>query len=186
MFSKHISVYDAVLKKQHQTNLTAHSQEDLDEKVRKWKTAKREEVALRRLEAAKELKEASIPTKDFSLEMLDNGAVSIGTLGRLSPERGCFFPEADVSLKVGRIPRNIGIFGHFKSLTLVLDQPPGEFRIWAQDLAGDGAVDITSKVLVKGNTLVFPGGLIKTVGLSAATPGDLSDPALVVEISVSL
>ena len=112
-----------------------------------------------------------------------NGSVSIGTLGRLSPERGCYFPEADVSLKVGRIPRNIGIFGYFKSLTMVLDKPPGEFRIWAQDLAGDGAVDITSKVLVKGNTLVFPGGLIKTVGLSAATPGDLSDPALVVEIS---
>ena len=58
----------------------------------------------------------------------------------------------------------------------------GEFRIWAQDLAGDGAVDITSKVLVEGNKLVFPGELIKTVGLSAATPGDLSDPALVVEI----
>jgi hypothetical protein len=59
----------------------------------------------------------------------------------------------------------------------------GEFRIWAQDLAGNGAVDITSKVLVMGNKLVFPGELIKTVGLSAATPGDLSDPALVVEIS---
>ena len=81
MFAKHISVYDAVLKKQHQTNLTAHSQEDLDEKVKKWKTAKREEVALRRLEAAKELKETSIPSKDFSLEMLDNGAVSVGLIG---------------------------------------------------------------------------------------------------------
>ena len=112
-----------------------------------------------------------------------NGSVSIGTLGRLSPERGCYFPEADVSLKIGRIPRNIGIFGYYKSLTLVLEKPPGEFRIWAQDLAGDGAVDITSKVLVDGNKLVFPGDLLKTVGLSASAPGDLSDPALVVEIS---
>jgi len=112
-----------------------------------------------------------------------NGAIGIGTLGRLSPKRGCYFPEADVSLRVGRIPRNIGIFGYYKSLTMVFEKPLGEFRIWAQDLAGEGAVDITAKVFVEGNKLVFPGDLIKTVGLSAATPSDLSDPALVVEIS---
>jgi len=41
-------------------------------------------------------------------------------------------------------------------------------------------------VIVEGNKLVFPGELIKNVGLSAATPGDLSDPALVVEISIRL
>ena len=111
-----------------------------------------------------------------------NGSVSIGTLGRLSPERGCYFPEADVSLNIGRITGNIGIFGYYKSLTLVLDKPLGEFRIWAQDLAGDGAVDITSKVIVDGSKLVFPGELIKNIGLSATTPGDLSDPAMVVEI----
>jgi hypothetical protein len=111
-----------------------------------------------------------------------NGSISIGTLGRLSPQRACYFPEADVSLNIGRITGKIGIFGYYKSLTLVLDKPLGEFRIWAQDLAGDGAVDITSKVLVEGNRFVFPGNLIKTVGLSAASPDDLSDPAMVVEI----
>ena len=111
-----------------------------------------------------------------------NGSLSIGTLGRLNPERGCYFPEADVSLHVSRNSGKIGIFGYYKSLTLVFEKPLGEVRIWAQDLAGDGAVDITSKVLVEGNKLVFPSELIKTVGLSAATPGDLSDPALVVEI----
>ena len=111
-----------------------------------------------------------------------NGSLSIGTLGRLNPERGCYFPEADVSLHVSRNSGKIGIFGYYKSLTLVSEKPLGEVRIWAQDLAGDGAVDITSKVLVEGNKLVFPSELIKTVGLSAATPGDLSDPALVVEI----
>jgi len=115
-----------------------------------------------------------------------NGSVSIGTLGRLSPERGCYFPEADVGLKIGRITGSIGIFGYYKSLTLVLDKPLGEVTIWAQDLAGDGAVDITSKVLVEGNKLVFPGELLKNIGLSASTPGDLSDPALVVEISRGL
>ncbi len=112
-----------------------------------------------------------------------NGSISIGTLGRLSPERGCYFPKADVSLKIGRITGEIGIFGYFKSLTLVFDKPLGKIKVWGQDLAGDGAVDITSKVIQDGQQLVFPGELIKTVGLSAATPGDLSDPALVVEIS---
>ena len=111
-----------------------------------------------------------------------NGSVSIGTLGRLNPERGFYFPEADVNVHIGRITGNIGIFGYYKSLTVVLDKPLGEFRIWAQDLAGDGAVDITSNVLVDGNKLVFPGELLKNIGLSAATPADLSDPAIVVEI----
>ncbi|MEI7954751.1 MAG: hypothetical protein WCJ66_06240 [Verrucomicrobiota bacterium] len=41
-----------------------------------------------------------------------------------------------------------------------------------------GTLDITSKVLVEINKLVFPGELNKSVGLSAATPGDLSVPAL--------
>jgi hypothetical protein len=81
MFKKHISIYDSVLRKSHDTNLTGHSQEELDEKVKKWKTSKREEIALRRLEKDKELKEASIPHKPFALEMLDNGAVSIGLIG---------------------------------------------------------------------------------------------------------
>jgi len=81
MFKKHLSVYDAVLKKSFSTNLTAHTDSELDEKCRKWKNEKREEIAKRRLEHDREMREESIPRKEFCLEMLDNGAISCGFLG---------------------------------------------------------------------------------------------------------
>jgi hypothetical protein len=111
-----------------------------------------------------------------------NGAISIGTLGRINSDKGYHFPEADVSLKIGQITGKIGVFGYYKSLTLILDKPIRVSKIYAQDLAGDQAVDITSKVIKSGNSLVLPGWLIKQIGLSAATPGDLSDPGMVFKI----
>jgi hypothetical protein len=68
-----------------------------------------------------------------------NGAVSIGTLGRINSAKGYHFPEADVSLKIGQITGKIGVFGHYKSLTLILDKPIRVSKIYAQDLAGDQA-----------------------------------------------
>lgn len=65
-----------------------------------------------------------------------NGAITIGTLGRISNEKGYYFPKADVTLKIGKITGKIGIFGY----------------------------------------------LISEIGLSAASSGDLSDPAMVLEI----
>ena len=80
-----------------------------------------------------------------------NGAVAVGALGRMSPEKGYRSPEADVTLHVGDIPGLIGIFGNYRSLTLVLDNPLPKVRIWGQDLAGDKAVDISEPVAVAGN-----------------------------------
>jgi len=111
-----------------------------------------------------------------------NGAISIGTLGRISNEKGYYFPKADVTINIGKITGKIGIFGYYNSLTLVLEKPTGAARIWAQDLAGENGVEITSRVKVSGNRLIFSGDLISEIGLSAASPGDLSDPAMVVEI----
>lgn len=111
-----------------------------------------------------------------------NGAISIGTYGRINSERGYHFPEADVSLKIGKITGKIGVFGHYKSLTLILDKPIRVSKIFAQDLAGDQAEDITSKVTQNGDQLVIPGMVIRQIGLSAATPGDLSDPGMVLDI----
>ena len=111
-----------------------------------------------------------------------NGAISIGTLGRISNEKGYYFPKADVTINIGKITGKIGIFGYYNSLTLVLETPIGAARIWAQDLAGENSVEITSRVRVSGNQLIFSGDLISETGLSAASPGDLSDPAMVVEI----
>ena len=111
-----------------------------------------------------------------------NGAITIGTLGRISHDKGYYFPEADVSIRIGRLTGKIGIFGYYHSLTLILDKPLGDVTIWGQDLSGENAEDITSRVKKSGNRLVFSGKLIREIGLAASTQGDLSDPAMVVEI----
>ena len=111
-----------------------------------------------------------------------NGAVSIATLGRFSDAEGYTTPLADVFQEVGAIPKFIGVFGYYKILTLHFNATLKNKRILAQDIAGDKASDITSKVTIKGNDLIITGDLIKQVGLNSASPGDVSDPGLVIAI----
>ena len=95
------------------------------------------------------------------------------------------FSSADVTMQISSAKGPIGIFGHYRSLTLQCAAPIGQALILAQDLAGDQAEDITSQVVIKANTLIFPGIMIEKVGLRAASPGDLSDPGLVLVIRKS-
>ncbi len=111
-----------------------------------------------------------------------NGATSIATLPRISTGAGSYFPLADISIEIADATAPIGIFGRYRSLTLKLSAEPGSCRIFAQDLAGDKAADITDRVKCEGKTITLCGKLIKQVGLSAAAPGDLSEPALVLVI----
>lgn len=115
-----------------------------------------------------------------------NGAVSVGTLGRMSHEKGWYEPEADVTLQLGKVPPAIGVFGHYRSLTLVFDASLETKRILAQDLAGDEAQNITDQVKIDGNRLTLSGALVNKLGLAAATPGDVSDPGLVFIVTEKL
>jgi len=115
-----------------------------------------------------------------------NGAVAVAALGRTTPDNGWIITAADVSLRLEEVPVAIGIFGRFGSLSLTFACPlAAGIRVLAQDLAGDSAVDATSKVRIEGQSILLPGALIERVGLSAATPGDLSDPGLVVRMETS-
>jgi hypothetical protein len=111
-----------------------------------------------------------------------NGAISIGTLGRMDAKKGYFFPKAEVTVELKRNSGKIGVFGYYKSLTLTFEKPMKNAHIWAQDLSSDNATDITAEVHLKGNVIVIPGELIEKTGLSNATIGDLSDPAIVLDI----
>ena len=79
---------------------------------------------------------------------------------------------------------SIGIFGRFASVTITLPESSraGDYEIYAQDLAADKAENISKKVTAKGNSITLPGELINSVGLAAATEGDLSDPGLVIRL----
>jgi hypothetical protein len=116
-----------------------------------------------------------------------NGAVTIATLGRTictSPtDRKYWTPLADITLGIGKLTGPIGIFGHYKSLTLVFDSPVTDRTILAQDILDQQAKDITAQVAIHANTLMLPGNLIGQIGLEAASQGDKSDPGLVISIS---
>ena len=111
-----------------------------------------------------------------------NGAVSVASIGRVSPEKGYYTPEADVTIEAGALNNRIGIFGYYRSLTVIFNEPLGKVRIWGQDLAGDRALDITDRLMLEGNRLVIPGDVISEIGLSAASENDLSDPGMVIGI----
>ncbi len=111
-----------------------------------------------------------------------DGAVTIATLGRFSDANGYQTPPANISLQIGAIPNFIGVFGYYKSLILHFKTSLKNKRILGQDLAGNKAIDITHQVIIGNNELILSGSLISKIGLHNATPGDLSDPGLVIAI----
>jgi hypothetical protein len=114
-----------------------------------------------------------------------NGAVAIGAQQRTVPSRAWYMPEAHITLQVGNAPGPFGIFGDISSLTLVFDRPISKQRVQVQDLAGDRVEDITTQVSRGERRLQLSRSLIRKVGLSAATPGDLSSPGLILALEDS-
>ena len=111
-----------------------------------------------------------------------NGASAVATLPRISSKKGFYFPAAAITVDIGSDTHLIGIFGRYRTLTLKLSTRRHLRRILAQDLAGDKASDITSRVVQKTNELTLSGDLIEKIGLAAATPGDISEPGLVLKL----
>ncbi len=115
-----------------------------------------------------------------------NGAVAVATLPRTQTGKGIFLPMASVTLHLPDQSQPLGVFGRFASLRLIMDQPLGDSHIWAQDLAGQTAEDITGRVHCAANELTFSRELLESIGLSAATQDDESDPACVIQIRPSV
>lgn len=111
-----------------------------------------------------------------------NGAISIATFPRLDVSRRFYFPLADVTLAVPDLDHPIGVFGRYRSLTLRAPAPISGLIVYAQDLKALRSVDITSQLSEKGFNIVIPGSVIDRIGTSAASPGDRSDPGLVLRI----
>lgn len=114
--------------------------------------------------------------------MYPNGAVTIVTIGRVS-DRQYITERVNVEQKINSVDKPIGIFGDYASLTLILPEKieGTDYTVLGQDLAGDIPIDITSNIDFNGNRITIPGDVIRKVGLSAASKGDLSDPGLVLK-----
>lgn len=114
--------------------------------------------------------------------MYPNGAVAIATIGRgLNHEY--ITARVNVEQNINSIESPIGIFGDYESLTLILPEKikASDYQVLGQDLAGDTPIDILKEISISKNRINLSGDLIRKVGLSAASKGDLSDPGLVIK-----
>lgn len=111
-----------------------------------------------------------------------NGAIAVCAQERTRPGHAWYMPPCSVTVKAGDAPGPFGIFGEFERLTLTFAKPPHGKRVIAQDLAGDEAIDITSRVEFQGAAIHFDGNLLRQAGLRNGTPGDLSSPGVVVAL----
>lgn len=107
-----------------------------------------------------------------------NGAIAIASIGR-TIGRQYLMLHANVTLKVDNFDKPFGIFGHYNLLPIQADKFKSFTKIFAQDLAGNVPVDITSMVKFKGNKITLPGKVIDQVGLAAASEDDKSEPGMV-------
>lgn len=111
-----------------------------------------------------------------------NGAIALAAIGR-AIEREYITKAVPVTIQGKDWTAPLGLFGRFKQVTVVYPAAlTGKFKVVAQDLAGDKPVDVTAEVKIEGNKLIIPGELINRVGLMSATPGDLSDPGMVLKV----
>lgn len=95
---------------------------------------------------------------------------------------GVIFPLTDVTIDVGNLDRPVGIFGCYSSISLSTTCDLTGKQIFAQDLAGNTPIDISSEVKIETNRIIIPGSVIQRVGLMAAKPNDISDPGLVLAV----
>ncbi len=114
-----------------------------------------------------------------------NGPTAIATEGRVKPEDQWYHPRAKVVVQIKDATQPIGIFGHYKALTLRFPQPLTDVKhVWAQDLLAKEATDIEPEVEVKDKEVVIPGELIDKIGTSAGDEGDISVPGMVLRIQM--
>jgi len=111
-----------------------------------------------------------------------NGAISIATLARTSPEKGYFHPKAEISLDIDSISDPIGIFGYYKELSLNFNDLTDIKSIWAQDLVAHEAFEISNEIQILEDKLIIPGNIIEKHGLSASSKNDCSDPGILISL----
>lgn len=110
------------------------------------------------------------------------GALSIATMRRTSEGNANHLVYADIAWNVGALTGPVGVFGVYNSLTMTFDRDLTGLQILAQDLMGGTALDVTAECVVCGNVLKVPGNLITYIGTMEGTPGDVSEPGLMLQI----
>jgi len=100
----------------------------------------------------------------------ETGALSIAAVPRVLPGRLYTTPPVTLTFTGISPDAPIGVFGQM-SLRIIFSEPVEGMRLYAQDPASDGAVDITDQVQLIGNELRIPPGLTESVCGEGALPG---------------
>ena len=113
-----------------------------------------------------------------------SGATALVAIGR-TLDRSYISRPVAVEIEVEDWKAPVGLFGVLGEVTLHCPSPlpaPSRLKVWAQDLKSHKAVDVTAQVRIHPDRIVVPAALIRRIGLSAASPGDLSDPGMVLQV----
>ena len=126
----------------------------------------------------------TLPDRPYVLaSRYPSGATALAAIGRVL-DRSYVSRPVSVTITIDDTCAPIGIFGYFEDVTLQLNGSSEQpcCTIWAQDLAGDTSVDITSVCTMQPGSITLPGETLRQVGHMASTPGDVSDPAVVIAL----
>ena len=110
-----------------------------------------------------------------------NGAFAIAVMPRFKQDIDFYTPSVNLNI-TQKIDMPIGIFGEVNQVNIEFDESVEDKKIFAQDLASDKAVDITSDCLVEKNVVKISGELISKIGKSENCFADKSKPGLVIKL----
>ncbi len=111
------------------------------------------------------------------------GAYALGAFQRNIPPNYAVWGLADVTLEVDSTAVPVGLFGLFRSVTLVYPHPLGEVRVTVQDPAGYVALmNVTDQVTVEGNTLRLDGEKLGYWGKIGWDDDYKESPALILRV----
>ena len=110
-----------------------------------------------------------------------NGVYAVATLGRTA-QRNYYIPRCDVIIDAGD-SKTIGVFGEYKNL-IIKTKLTNIKCILIQDLADDGAYDITDSVEIKDGEIIVCGDIISETGTTAQPKEDTSEPGAVIHFCI--
>ncbi len=108
-----------------------------------------------------------------------NGNYAVSTLFRTDSVKGFIYPKADITIRCEK-PTNIGVFGYYKSLQINFEPGNNWKQVFAQDLAGDKAIEITDLIEKTKTGIIISGDLLEITGTSAASKNDVSEPGVLI------
>ena len=109
------------------------------------------------------------------------GAYSICTLKRNINPNTDLIVLADIEMN-GETEFPIGVFGYFGSLKIDFGENIEGKKVFAQDILGDEAFDITDKVEIKDSFLYISGENLRLFGTAARPTSEQTDPSLIIKI----